>query len=447
MSRSRRSVIGRVALGLVALVVAVVPAAVPVPAYAEWSAPRRLDTTAWGASDDVDLATARDGSSVVVWSAGATAVHDTTHEIHGRRISPGGRLGPVRVVLPRHGSQVSVAVDDDGDALFAWAEFVAAEDQWVAFARRWGRDGRLGPVLRLGARGSESWRPVPVLTPRGAGAVAFDEGVGSPSQWMLRRVSRSSRLGPHVRLPFRSDLYVRLVATRAGDVLAAGTDGSDRVRVIRFRPDGSTQARRVSPDTSRTDVVFGLGADRRGTARVTWWTTAPTGPAVVWVGGVTGGGRVLPPRRVTPSGTSVGRVVAATDLEGDTVVAWTQYAESAGVARHSVALRLVRRDGTRAAVRTLGPHVPPDRFSPYHQHAPELTLDDDGHGLIAWYDESDDWVARTWTRRIRPDGSVTPRVRIPGDLRPHAIGSRPDGLVRLQLTRQTDAAPLLVTGP
>jgi histidinol-phosphate aminotransferase len=120
----------------------------------------------------------------VVIGAGATGV---IMHVLSAVTSPGDRMVmtsptfdgyPIFAQMARLVS-VSVALDDDGDALIAWAVYEDASSSWQVWTRRLSRGGTVGPFRRLSTPGVSSWRPRAALTPRGQGAVIFDESVSA----------------------------------------------------------------------------------------------------------------------------------------------------------------------------------------------------------------------------------------------------------------------------
>jgi hypothetical protein len=422
------------------MAISVVLVMLPAAAHAEWSRARLADEPGWTASDQASVAVARDGRALMAWRGWPPDPQEPTR-LRYRRISPSGALGRVRTldigpdnIDPLH---ISVAVDDDGDALLAWTATdrsdAGADYVW---ARRVSRDGVVGPLLRLSEPGS--WLPQAALTPRGRGAVIFDDGYSQ----VLYRISRDNRLSAPLSLPEHGGYGPRLAATRDGDFVTAATDTDGVVVAFRLLPDGRLVRRKVSADTPMSDSLIDMGVDRGGAAYPTYLATDGGRDRTLWTRRWAPGGGLGPARRVAPRDHFVIRATSRTDLEGDTVVAWSHAVESYTLVLYS---RVLRRDGTMGTVRRLGPIEAADVFHPVPSPAPSLAVDDDGHGVVAWSSEPEAGHLITWARRIHRDGSVGSKVMLRDMGRPNAAGMTPNGRARIGITSR---AKLLITmGP
>lgn len=425
-----------------AIAISVVVALLPAAAHADWSRARPVDEPGWTAADQVAMAVARDGGALMAW-AGWPPDSEAGARLRFRRISPAGRLSRLRTLdigpdnaNPRH---ISVAVDDDGDALLAWT----ASDQTMSgtaqvWSRRVFRDGSIGPLRRLSEPGTTSWVPAAALTPRGRGAVVFDDG----NSQVLRRISPTSRLSAPTYLPDHGGYSSRLVATRDGDFVTAASDADGVAVTYRLLPDGRLLRRKVSADTPMMDSVTDLGVDRRGNVYVTYLATTDTQHRALWTRRWSRGGGLGPARRVAPRSHTVIRATSRTDLDGDTIITWSQSVASYTLVVYS---RILRRDGTLGPVRKLGPIEAADVFHPVPSPAPGLALDDDGDGVVVWPSEPEAGRQITWARRIHRDGSVGARVMLRDRARPNAIAITPKGRARVGITWR--ASLLLRTGP
>jgi len=415
----------------------------PGSAQAAWAPARPMDQPGWTAADEVAIAVARNGSAVTAW-AGWPPDPKAPAELRVRRISAAGHLGRVLVLSRPESSDpahISVAVDADGDALVAWAAYDHAAQAWQVWARRLSRDGVPGPSLRMSQPTDSSWLPVAALTPRGKGAVVYDDGL----QQVLRRVSRRSHVGRAIRLVEQGGFGGRLVATRDGDFVTAGTDADGVVVAYRLLPDGRLLSRKLSAGTPMSDSITDIGVDRRGTAHLTYRAADADGiphPAL-WTRTWAPDRRLGPARRVAPRAHDVVRATSRTDLEGDTLVAWSRLTPPATVTLYG---RVVRQDGSMGPVRRLGLIEAADVYHPVPSPAPGLAVDDDGDGVVVWPSEPELDHLVTWARRVRRDGSVGAKVMLRDTARPHAVGITPGGRARIGITTQPGRL-LLRTGP
>jgi hypothetical protein len=425
-----------------AMVISVVLVLLPATAQAEWSRARAVDEPGWTAADQVSMAVARNGGALMAW-VGWPPDPESVSQLRYRRISPSGGLGRVRTMdIGADNStptQISVALDDDGDALLAWtAKDHPTSGAWQVWARRLSRDGAVGPLLRLSDPSEGSWLPAAALTPSGRGAVIFDDGYSQ----VLYRISRGNRLSAPTYLPEHGGYGCRLAATRDGDFVTAGTDTDGVLVGYRLLPDGRLVRRKMSADTPMSDSLIDLGVDRRGAAYATYLGSDGVSRRVLWTRRWAKGGSLGPARRVAPRGHTVIRATSRTDLDGDTVITWSHSVESYTLVLYS---RVLRRDGTFGPVNRLGPIEAADVFHPVPSPAPSLAVDDDGHGVVAWSSEPEAGHLITWARRIHRDGSVGSKVMLRDEGRPNAVGMTPTGRARVGITSR--AQLVLRTGP
>ena len=116
---------------------------------------------------NLDLATATNGSSVLVW---AEPVLDRDEQIHARTITSAGTLGPPRTLSqPDVIEPPRVAIDADGNAIAVWTR---ALPTYGTRRETLSPSGDLGPVFavlsqirRPRQRTSPTWSPPPMVTP------------------------------------------------------------------------------------------------------------------------------------------------------------------------------------------------------------------------------------------------------------------------------------------
>ena len=425
-----------------AMAISVVLVLLPTAAHGDWTRARPMDEPGWMAADQVSIAVARDGSALMAW-VGWPPDPGARSQLRFRRISASGGLGEVHTMdLGEDNTTptlISVALDDDGDALLAWtAKDHPTSGTWQVWARRLSRDGTVGPLLRLSEPGVSSWLPAAAITPRGRGAVIFDDG----SSQVLYRISRGSRLSAPMYLPEHGGYGCRLVATRDGDFVTAGTDAEGIVVAYRLLSDGQLVSRELSADTPMGDSLTDVGVSRSGTASFTYLASTDTEHRALWTRRWTRDGSLGPARRVAPRSHTVIRATSRTDLDGDTVITWSHAVASYTLVLYS---RLLRRDGTLGPVHRLGPIEAADVFHPVPSPAPGLAVDDDGNGVVVWPSEPEASHYITWARRIHRDGSVGSKVMLRDMARPNAVGMTPEGDARVGFTWRVTL--MVTTGP
>ena len=99
-----------------------------------------------------------DANATFVWTQGDRATGKT--RVHTRSRAAGGALGPIRDLDAdtRNADEPKVAVDADGDTVFAWLSFDANARAAVR-SRSLPRGGTLGPVADLSAADDDAWDP------------------------------------------------------------------------------------------------------------------------------------------------------------------------------------------------------------------------------------------------------------------------------------------------
>lgn len=416
----------------------------PTSATAAWAPARPMDPVGWWSADNHDLATSARGGSALLWTTMAPG--STTWVVKFRRIAEDGTLGAVRTLPgdmanPRH---VSLALDEDGDALIAWSRSheVNGLSGGRVFARRLSRTGVLGPAIALGPATALSDHPTAALSPSGVGAVVYDEVFpDNRRRQALRRLPFSGGTSAPKYLPPAGSLGTRLVATRQGDFVTASTRADGELVATRWRADGSIVHRVASADTPLHAMVADLGFDTAGTAHLTWYANQDGARPVVWSRTWSSTGVLGAARRISPTTHTPLRVSAATDLEGDTMLAWSV---SRGTARPVLHTRILRRDGTLGPVHEAGNIKGPEsgvRPAP----APELAVDSNGDGVLAWPSEPEPEHDVTWVRKVSQQGVLAPLVRLADQAEPFDAVMTPTGRARLTVVR--DQRLWLYTGP
>ena len=402
-----------------------------------------MDEPGWWASGEVSMAVARNGDALLAWMAMSPNSGQDPPELRVRRIDASGRVGPLHTLYrpPHRGSlgQISVAIDDDGDALVVWkADFYSEFSQ--VLARRFSREGVAGPLVQLGNPDQASELPKAALTPRGRGAVVLTAG-NSPVMYTL---SQSNRVGNPIYLSQHAN---RLVATRQGDFVAAGAGSGDQIVAHRLLADGELMTRTVSADPPMLyNGTVDIGVDRRGTATITFGAEndQPVRKPTLWTRTWARDGTLGPARRIAPRTHAVVRAASRTNLAGDTVIAWSHAVEPYRLILYS---RILRRNGSLGPVQRLGPIQGPPPSGPVPAPAPGLAIDDDGHGVVVWQSQPESTHIIAWARRTRPDGTVGPKVMLQDMAAPRAVGITPTGRARVALTEVGPGWLTLKTGP
>ena len=161
---------------------------VPALAGAAWSAPVNVSPAAQNALD-AQVAVDADGDAVFAWRR----FDGTNTRIYGRARSEAGNLGAVQTLSGAgHAFQPQVAVDADGDAVFAWRHFDGAN--WRIQVRARSAAGTLSAVQTLSAAGGG--RLGCSLSPSTPMATRWSAGPASTGRITARRPARGRPSGP-----------------------------------------------------------------------------------------------------------------------------------------------------------------------------------------------------------------------------------------------------------
>jgi hypothetical protein len=421
-----------------AMAVSIMLVLLPGTAEADWSPPRQLESAEWNVESQVASAMARDGRMVVAWRAWPAESNPDLpppQVLHVRRVSRTGRAGPVHTLStwesgdPTH---LSVAVDADGDALVTWQADDAGNDvSSHVWARRLSWGGVRGPLVRVNPAGEAGAFPVAALAPTGGGAVLYQRD-NDEANWELVRLSAGSRLGHSVTVGNSIPYGPRVVATPQGDFVTAANGSDGVLRGYRLRRDDTVLRRKVEYG----GVPTGLGTDRHGTAYLTYQDPMQTTgvESTVFVRRWFRDGRMSTARRISPRSHTVLLSGSDTGWRGDTLVTWSHrpnpdqgYVDGYG--------RMLRRDGSLGPVRRLGPMppIPPQTLLYFYLKTPRVAVDDGGNGVVAWPSQPDWDHDMAWTRRVRRDGTVGPKVLVRDNAVPVGVDVTPAGRARALL--------------
>lgn len=189
---------------------------------------------------NLDLATATNGSSVLVW---AEPVLDRDEQIHARTITSAGTLGPPRTLSqPDVIEPPRVAIDADGNAIAVWTR---ALPTYGTQARTLSPSGDLGPVFTISDTATTSAHfPDVVTAADGDSVVAWVAPTAEPVA-QARTISSTGSRGPILTLgPWNWDGEGR----QHGPELAGSADGHAIAALVAL--DGSVQratTRTISP--------------------------------------------------------------------------------------------------------------------------------------------------------------------------------------------------------
>jgi hypothetical protein len=196
----------------------VLGALAPAPASASFGAPLNIASPNQ-AADGTQVTTNAVGDAAFVWVRKTT----TPHRVVGRTLTAEGALSPVMVFSPPGLAATfeRVALDADGDAVFAWSSRVGTQDH--VQARTLSSAGVLGPVMDVSAPGTDTLSVELAMNASGDAVLAWvlDNPGTQPNRVQVRRLSPAGVLGPIQTItPPRTDVgFTDVGVDEAGDAV------------------------------------------------------------------------------------------------------------------------------------------------------------------------------------------------------------------------------------
>jgi hypothetical protein len=383
-------------------------------ASAAWDPPRWVSAEGWGATDSPTVAVDREGDGLLVWVACDLQTPGCYHQVQARRRSRTGGLGPVMNVseLGPEPAWPQVASDDDGDSVVVWQQ-LDTHTNWRIVARRVGRRGALGPLLMLTPDGSIGNLPQVALAPGGRALVAWSEYRPTASAGsyytVLRQIFSNGTVGRALDLGPGSPEPPAIAMDRHGVAVVAWTDYG-RVFVRRVKAAAVSPTRVIASAGGGLALVH-ASSGRDGDFVISFRSVRPR--PRVWLRSWRRDGSLGRPLPISPPQHYAGFLDSlATDLDGDSVVVWT---EDLAVNRRVVYGRQVSRSGTLGDIVRLGMG---DR--------PDVAVDDDGDGIAVWQPPGDE-ANPVWSRAILRNGGFGPVQTIGEDGRAPRVAATPAG--------------------
>jgi hypothetical protein len=168
---------------------------------------------------DADVAVDPAGNATAVWGR----FNGTNSVLQGRRIAPGGSLGPTED-LSASGQSISfehgVAVDPAGNATPIWSRFDGSND--IVQVRRFGANGALGPIQDISGPGQDAGSPQIAFDPDGTAIAVWIRFDGANNIAQARRIAPDGALSATVDLsaPGRNAFDPRIAIDLSGNVTA-----------------------------------------------------------------------------------------------------------------------------------------------------------------------------------------------------------------------------------
>jgi hypothetical protein len=322
-----------------------------------------------------DQATDREGDTAYAFAAGGY--------FNVRIRSAGGALSPVLALAPIELGwwRFRVAVDDDGDGVAVWDQQSDVDYTGRLYARRFSREGSLGPTQQVSPEGHDATGDFEVaLGPSGRAVITWNRHINDGVSPYVRTLSLGNVLAPPLQVGAGPNAMAPLIAMdRSGRATLVWHN--DRLLARRLNTDGTLSPLRVI----RTDPFLSynlrpdeIGLDRRGVLTVGClrWSKDTATPS-------------FPPE--------------------------SNSYERACVLRISPTLRQLGQ-----AMNVSQPKVEVD-------WAVDLGLAPNGAATIAWQKNS---AAGAWVRRIHLDGTLGPPVKIAsGGIGDTVLAANGDGVV------------------
>jgi hypothetical protein len=220
-----------------------------------------------------------DGGGLVVWRGG---VGEYEYRIRARTVSLAGALGPV-LSIANEGDhkpmEPSLAMNPDGDAIVAWAEYLP-DGSSIGVARRISRTGVLGPVQELHEGYRAAVAPSVAIDDEGDAIVVWN----NDNTVQARTVSAAGVVGPLLLLtspdvsPIDHHYRARVTMDADGDAVAmweqwVAADTSYRLVARRVTRDGSLGTLHELAVTTEHDTFFtsfDLASDPTGVVMLVW---------------------------------------------------------------------------------------------------------------------------------------------------------------------------------
>lgn len=379
---------------------------------ATWTPVQDVTAPGWSGQDWPAVAVDRQGDSLLVW-AGCDTTRPYCYDQVQARIAPapGGPLGPILTLSPLGSSSSwpEVAADDDGDAAVVW------QQDGVVMGRRVSASGELGPLQTLSAPHSST--PSVAVEPTGRALVTWTQYVDGAYVAKARYLGVDGTLGAELTLGASSVDRTAVAVDRAGDaVVVWAAQDWQQVIARRLRPASMSDPITIAAPAAGTGYSrVSVTLNRDGDAVISYRQTHSVELPGVRVRLLSRAGVLGDALRVSPPEHDVTFYSAlATDLDGDSVLAWSTHTH--GVMA-DVYARPISRTGELGAVTAFGEG---DR--------PAVALDDDGDGLVAWQAAGPSWAFMgVWASAVSRQGVFGATDQVSADGRVVRVASSPTG--------------------
>jgi hypothetical protein len=388
-------------------------------AGAAWTSPTGIAGTATNPVETPpDSAIDADGDAFFVWV-------DSLDQVQARvRTAATGRLGPIlklsaSSLTPPPVSEPTVAVNDRGDALFAWVSMNAAGTQHQILCRTRTAAGALGPIQNCLSQSKDLGEIADLqvaLDATGDAVIAWHQD-GAASQIMFKTRSATGRLGAVKTLAGSLNIEAvgyEVAMDNGGEaVFAYGqntptVEGQVYARVL--SPTGTLGRAKAlaSPQAAlggETGEGTQLSVNRDGDAAVTWTRTdALTGKDVIEGRVLTDADVLKKTVKLSAGTTEVGASEVGISDTDAAVFSWTQ--KSATIGKSQLLGRSLSATGTLGRTQILSGTA----TDVFHGH---LGVAADGAALFVWEDkDATTGKPVVQSRALTAAGALRPAVRV-----------------------------------
>jgi uncharacterized protein GlcG (DUF336 family) len=399
-----------------ALVAALVAAAVAAtPASADWGAPFALSSSGQNATNP-QVAVDDDGDAVFVWER-VDASGDL--RIQARARSAAGSLSPVQTLSDagQDASLPQVAVDADGDAVFAWRRYDGTSDCggvgcFRIQARARSAAGTLSAVQTLSTSGRNADSPQVAVDPTGDAVVTWSRYDGTNVRIQARARSAAGALSFVQTLsPSGQNAFNPQVAVDTdGDAVFTWEryDGANTRVQTRTRSAASAFLSPVQTlsDAGQSAVSPQVAVDDDGDAVFTWRRFDGSGTfccSRAQARARSAAGTLSPVQTLSTAGGDAFSPHVAVDPDGDAVFTWERSDGSGSLCCSRVQTKARSAAGTLSAVQTLSE-------AGQNAQSARVAVDTDGDAVFTW-SRSDGTNFRVQARTRSASGALSRPVQ------------------------------------
>jgi hypothetical protein len=435
-----------VALASLVGLVLVGAAAAP-SAGAAWTAPVTLSTAGQNALDP-QVAVDANGNAVFAWRR----FDGTNWRIQARTRSAAGVLGPVQNLSAagQNATSSQVGVDSDGDAVFTWRRFDGTKLRIQSRARS--AAGVLGPVQNLSAAGQSASPPKLGVDGTGRAVFTWHRSDGTYSRIQARARSAAGILSPVQNLSAagQSAFDGQVAVSPQGKAVFTWERDSRVEARARSAAGALSPVQTVSPPRGpnyNAPLSNEVGVDAKGNAVLAWnfYAFGPPGSRGTWLVQArarSAAGALSPVKNIVSPPIGGGgcgcEFQVAVDPTGDAVFSWEYWDDYLDYP--SVQVRARSAAGALSPIQDLT-----SRAGDFSGERPQVGMDGAGDAVITW--DRDSGIGAQVRSAAGPLG---PLQAFPGDYAGFpqvAVNGAGDAVVTWQNSNGTNTVIQAAAGP